>query len=167
MTVLGCVRGCILELCSLERPFHETDWLLSLPLQVDNMISPLDPIPAYFFPYEVPVTPNAFSILAVLCSILGLVLFGWFFTLQVTKGESASQPALLRNQLHFRSFYSISVWKEHDQLQSNHWLNFLSNPTADSSKIARILKELFIAAAGSFFLGFAGLFLSLIVGIYV
>ena len=65
--------------------------LTGLSLQVDKMISPLDPIPAYFFPYEVPVTPNAFSILAVVCSILGLVLFGWFFTLQVTKGESTGQ----------------------------------------------------------------------------
>ena len=52
------------------------------------MITPLDPIPAYFFPYEVPVTPNAFPSLAFICSTLGLVLFAWFFTLQVTRGKT-------------------------------------------------------------------------------
>lgn len=64
------------------------------------MITPLEPIPAYFFPYEVPVMTGAFPTLAFICSTLGLVLFAWFFTLQVTRGNDCL------NGLSFYSYFT-------------------------------------------------------------
>ena len=65
----------------------------------------------------------------------------------------------MHSMMHF-AFLTLHV------LNKLHFSPVTRSP-GDNSNVSRIFKELLIAASGSFFLGFAGLFLSLIVGIYV
>lgn len=95
------------------------------PNKTFNMITPLDPVPAYFFPYEVPVSSYSFPHLCLVSSGIGLFFLAWFFTLQVTS-----------KRLESRSF-------------------------------KHLVKEVTVAFVASIFLGISGLFLCLLVGIYV
>lgn len=88
------------------------------------MISALDPVPAYYFPYEVPVSASSFPHLCLLCSAIGLFFAAWFFSLLVMSSRATQSRVYL-------------------------------------------LKELGTALLAAVFLGFAGFFLCLMVGIYV
>lgn len=60
----------------------------------------LEPLPAYYFPYEMPVSSSSFPHLCLLCSAAGLFLTAWFFSLLVmTNRSSASVLNLLKELL--------------------------------------------------------------------
>ena len=63
------------------------------------MISVLEPVPAYYFPYEMPVSATSFPHLCLLCSAIGLFFTGWFFSLLVMSSRATRSVLCLGKEV--------------------------------------------------------------------
>ena len=49
----------------------------------------MDPLPAYYFPYEVPIASASFPHLCILCVAGGLFFAGWFCSLLLASSRAS------------------------------------------------------------------------------